>query len=150
MKCLILAAGYATRLYPLTANFPKPLLPIKQDATILDRLMEDLKRNVGIEEFIVVTNHKFVILFEAWKKEREKEGYRITILDDGTKTNETRLGAVKDMELAVNSNLSSHSLPHTFPAFAQMEGIFSTKIRKRLQISSLHLFLYFFCLSRID
>lgn len=103
MKCLILAAGYATRLYPLTANFPKPLLPIKQDATILDRLMEDLKRNVEIEEFIVVTNHKFVILFEAWKKEQEKEGYRITILDDGTKTNETRMGAVKDMELAVKS-----------------------------------------------
>ena len=77
MKCLILAAGYATRLYPLTANFPKPLLPIKQDATILDRLMEDLKRNVGIEEFIVVTNHKFVILFEAWKKEQEKEALRI-------------------------------------------------------------------------
>ena len=103
MKCLILAAGYATRMYPLTVNFPKPLLPIQQDVTILDRLVEDLKGNAGIEEFIVVTNHKFVLPFEAWKKEREKEGYRITILDDGTQTNETRLGAVKDMELAVES-----------------------------------------------
>ena len=94
MKCIILAAGYATRLYPLTENFPKPLLPVG-GKTILDWLIDDLSS--VIDEFIVVTNHKFAHHFCNWAA-----GRNIRIIDDGTESNETRLGAVKDIQLAIN------------------------------------------------
>ena len=94
MKCIILAAGYATRLYPLTENFPKPLLPVG-DKPILDWLVEDLKGS--IDEFIVVTNHKFAEQFEKWAFGRPES---IRVIDDGTETNEGRLGAVRDIQLA--------------------------------------------------
>ncbi len=94
MKAIILAAGYATRLYPLTENFPKPLLPVGGKA-ILDWLIEDLKDI--IDEFLVVTNHKFAGQFVSWADTRDE---KIKVIDDGTVTNETRLGAVKDIALA--------------------------------------------------
>lgn len=101
MKCLILAAGYATRLYPLTENFPKPLLKVGRK-TILDWLVDDLAETTDIDEFVVISNHKFAAHFESWKAAKEKaRPYEITILDDGTSTNETRLGAVRDILLAV-------------------------------------------------
>lgn len=101
MKCLILAAGYATRLYPLTENFPKPLLKVGHK-TILDWLVDDLVETTDIDEFVVISNHKFAAHFEGWKAVKERtRSYGITILDDGTSTNETRLGAVKDIQLAV-------------------------------------------------
>lgn len=98
MKCLIIAAGYATRLYPLTENFPKPLLKVG-DKPILDWLMEDLDRTGLINEYIVVTNHKFAPIFEEWAKQRTD----VTVIDDGTSSNETRLGAVRDIELGIRS-----------------------------------------------
>ena len=93
MKCLILAAGYATRLYPLTENFPKPLLEVK-GKTILDWLIEDIGSLA--DEFVVVTNHKFVRHFENWAS-----GRKIRIVDDGTSSNDTRLGAVCDIQYAI-------------------------------------------------
>lgn len=98
MKCLILAAGYATRLYPLTENFPKPLLKVGEK-TIIDWLIDDLRTAGKIDEFVIISNHKFAHHFEEWAKEKE---YKITVVDDGTSTNETRLGAVKDIEFAIN------------------------------------------------
>lgn len=97
MKCLVLAAGYATRLYPLTENFPKPLLEVN-GKSILDWLLEDLDSMVN--EFIIISNHKYIEHFNDWK---EKVNYssKITILDDGTLSNETRLGAVCDIEFAI-------------------------------------------------
>ncbi|MBO5868929.1 MAG: NTP transferase domain-containing protein, partial [Oscillospiraceae bacterium] len=89
MKCLILAAGYATRLYPLTENFPKPLLKV-QDKTILDWLIEDIDTLGVVEEYVVISNHKFAHHFEGWAKEHSQ---KITVVDDGTDSNETRLGA---------------------------------------------------------
>ena len=101
MKCLILAAGYATRLYPLTENFPKPLLEVGKK-TILDWLVDDLVEHTEINEFVIISNHKFAGHFEAWKNKKDKKrSYDITVIDDGTSTNETRLGAVKDIQLAV-------------------------------------------------
>ena len=96
MKCLILAAGYATRLYPLTENFPKPLLEVK-GKPILDWLIEDI--GDAAEEFIVISNHRFAGHFRRWAEGRP---YPIRILDDGTETNETRLGAVRDIQFAVD------------------------------------------------
>ncbi len=98
MKCLILAAGYATRLYPLTENFPKPLLKVK-DKTILDWMIDDIDTLSEVDEFIVISNHKFAHHFENWAKEKHQ---KITVIDDGTSSNETRLGAVKDIEFTLD------------------------------------------------
>lgn len=65
MKCLILAAGYATRLYPLTENFPKPLLKVG-DKTIVDWLIDDLRTANVIDEFVIISNHKYAKHFEEW------------------------------------------------------------------------------------
>ena len=100
MKCLVLAAGYATRLYPLTKNFPKPLLKVG-DKTILDWLLDDIDMSKKINEYIIVSNHKFVKHFNEWANSKHLSSL-ITIIDDGTMSNETRLGAVKDIELVIN------------------------------------------------
>ena len=99
MKCIILAAGYATRLYPLTENFPKPLLPV-QGKAILDWLIEDMDRSGAIEEYVVVSNHKFAHHFQAWAAGKAQ---KVTIVDDGTQSNETRLGAVRDIQFALDT-----------------------------------------------
>ena len=100
MKTIVIAAGYATRLYPLTKNFPKPLLEIG-DNTILGRMLDDIDTIPGIDSHIIVTNHKFAGIFEGWKN-KTRYTRPITIIDDGTETNETRLGAVKDLLLAID------------------------------------------------
>ena len=99
MKCLILAAGYATRLYPLTENFPKPLLKV-QDKTILDWVISDLDTMGVIDEYVVISNHKFAHHFVQWATTCSQ---KITVLDDGTESNETRLGAVRDIQYAVDT-----------------------------------------------
>ena len=100
MKCLILAAGYATRLHPLTENFPKPLLKVG-DKSIVDWLVDDIATAGMIDEFIVISNHKFADHFSKWASERNGAG-RITVIDDGTDSNDNRLGAVCDIRLAVD------------------------------------------------
>jgi len=99
MKCLILAAGYATRLYPLTENFPKPLLMVG-GKTILDWLVDDIDSMGVVDEFVVISNHKYASHFQNWA---EQKSCRVTVVDDGTSTNETRLGAVKDIQFAIES-----------------------------------------------
>ena len=97
MKCVILAAGYATRLYPLTENYPKPLLKVG-NKTILDYLTDDIDTAGVTDEYIVITNNKFASHFEEWAKTKP---YKITVVNDGTNTNETRLGAVRDIQFAI-------------------------------------------------
>ena len=98
MKCLVLAAGYATRLYPLTENFPKPLLKVGE-RTILDWLLYDIDSSGAVDEYIVISNHKFARHFEDWAKFHK---LKITVVDDGTSSNETRLGAVCDIKFAID------------------------------------------------
>lgn len=98
MKCIILAAGYATRLYPLTENFPKPLLNVGKK-NILDWLIDDVDTCGKIDEYVIISNHKFVSHFEDWAKTKSM---KITVVDDGTSTNETRLGAVVDIKFAID------------------------------------------------
>lgn len=98
MKCLILAAGYATRLYPITENFPKPLLMVGEK-TILDWLVDDIDSANVVDEYVVISNHKFAHHFDAWAKNKHQ---KITVVDDGTDTNENRLGAVKDIQFAID------------------------------------------------
>lgn len=97
MKCLILAAGYATRLYPLTENQPKPLLTVG-NKTILDWLIDDIDEAGLVDEYIVISNHKFARHFQDWANTKPQ---KITVVDDGTSTNETRLGAVCDIQFAI-------------------------------------------------
>lgn len=126
MKCIILAAGYATRLYPLTLTQPKPLLPVA-GKSILDWLVDDV--SPLIDEFIIVSNHKFVQQFQTWAEGKQQ---KITVIDDGTESNETRLGAVKDIQLAAQGitddcvvmagdNVLDFSLQQ-FVRFAQEKG----------------------------
>ena len=99
MKCILLCAGYATRMYPLTENFPKPLLEIK-GKVLIDYLIEDLENNQMIDEYVIVSNHKFINHFNDWKN-NHKYSNKITILDDGSTNNDNRLGAVKDIWFAI-------------------------------------------------
>ena len=119
MKNIVIAAGYATRLGELTKNFPKPLLKIGEN-TILGRMLNDIDRIPEIDEHVIITNHKFAPIFEDWVKtntdqtdntdkktsvqsEQSVVRYKkpITVVDDGTETNETRLGAVCDLLFAM-------------------------------------------------
>ena len=108
MKCVVIAAGYATRLGELTKNFPKPLLKIG-NSTILGRMLDDIDKIPEIDEHIIITNHKFAGIFEDWAKTNtnssngtNKWQKPITIVDDGTEKNETRLGAVCDLLFVVD------------------------------------------------
>ena len=110
MKTIVLAAGYATRLGELTKNFPKPLLKIGEN-TILGRMLDDIDRIPEIDEHIIVTNHKFAHIFQDWADQR-KGAKPVTVIDDGTETNDTRLGAVCDLLLVLEkSSPNKSSLP---------------------------------------
>lgn len=100
MKNIVIAAGYATRLGELTRNFPKPLLQIG-NSSILGRMLDDIDTIPEIDEHIIVTNHKFAHIFEDWAKEQNYTK-PVTIVDDGTETNDTRLGAVCDLLFALD------------------------------------------------
>lgn len=99
MKNIVIAAGYATRLGELTRNFPKPLLQIG-DNTILGRMLDDIDTIPEIDEHIIITNHKFAPIFQEWAS-NQHYAKPVTIVDDGTETNETRLGAVCDLLFAL-------------------------------------------------
>ncbi len=99
MKAIILAAGYATRLYPLTKDFPKPLLKVGGEA-ILDHIIPKIERVSQIDGIYVISNHRFYNFFLDWA---HQAGYskRIKIIDDLTTTNENRLGAIADLWFAI-------------------------------------------------
>ncbi|MDR1179880.1 MAG: response regulator [Spirochaetales bacterium] len=100
MKVLILAAGYATRMYPLTRDIPKPLLDIA-GRTILDRLLDKLEKTSEIDECIVVSNAKFYNQFREWANSR-RFPQPIVILSDGSLSNDERLGAVADIRFCIH------------------------------------------------
>ena len=104
MIAIILAAGYATRLYPLTKNFPKPLLEIGGQ-TILDHLVDQLREIPDIDRVHLVTNHRFAGHFREWLagrgEDRAHRGLRITVHDDGTTSSDLRLGAISDLQFTI-------------------------------------------------
>lgn len=97
MKLIVLAAGYATRLYPLTRDRPKPLLDVA-GRPMLDHLLDRVLTIGGIDETIVVTNAKFASAFEEWAHERPT----VTVVSDGTTSEEDRLGAIGDIGFVIN------------------------------------------------
>jgi len=103
MKALILAAGYGTRLYPLTQDTPKPLLLVA-GKPIMNYLLDKIYKHLEVDEVMVVTNAKFSNDFTQWKNEVHA-GYKnlkITILNDGTTGPENRLGALGDIQYAID------------------------------------------------
>lgn len=100
MICVVLAAGYATRLYPLTENFPKPLLKVGRK-TILNWLLDDMDEFDEIDKIVVISNHKFFEHFKEWASIQSLKKPLI-ILDDGSMDNESRLGAVRDIQFAIS------------------------------------------------
>ena len=100
MKNIVIAAGYATRLGELTKDFPKPLLQIGSN-TILGRMLDDIDTIPEIDEHIIISNGRFANIFKFWA-EKQKYTKPITVVDDGTFSNETRLGAVCDLLFAMD------------------------------------------------
>ncbi|MFC1658005.1 nucleotidyltransferase family protein [Candidatus Omnitrophota bacterium] len=95
MKALILAAGYGTRLYPYTKNFPKPLLEVGK-RPIINYLVEKVTELQGVSGIIVVTNARFFRQFKEWKSSLRSK-YPISIVNDLSRSPDDRLGAIGDM-----------------------------------------------------
>jgi glucose-1-phosphate thymidylyltransferase len=105
MQALILAAGYGTRLYPLTQTVAKPLLPLA-GRPMLDYLLDRIREVDEVEAVHVVTNHKFAASFVEWGKSRD-----VQVHDDGTTSEEDRLGAIGDIQFVVDrAGLSNQDL----------------------------------------
>ena len=102
MKVLILAAGYATRLHPLTITQPKPLLLVA-GRPMIEYVMDNLSAVAGIDCVYVVTNEKFTGHFQRWA-----DGYAKTcnlpfrIINDGTTDDSNKLGAIGDLQLVID------------------------------------------------
>lgn len=102
MKVLILAAGYATRLYPLTLTQPKPLLPVA-GKPMVDYVLDNLASIPGIDRVIIVTNAKFAGHFQRWADEYRttKSQLDFTIVNDGSTDDTNKLGAIGDLNLVL-------------------------------------------------
>ena len=128
MKALILAAGYATRLRPLTDSVPKMLLPLAE-RPMLDYLLDRIREVDELDEIHLVTNAQFAPAFRDWAPED------VIVHDDGTTSNEDRLGAIGDISFTIEraglegedllvvagDNLIGYSLPE-FVVFWQGKG----------------------------
>ena len=108
MIALILAAGYATRLYPLTINTPKPLLPVGPKAMI-DYITDEIETITDVTRIAVVTNHRFAGHFDEWSKARSEKDIAdgklsspIIVIDDGTTDDTNKLGAIGDIQFVID------------------------------------------------
>ena len=99
MKCILLCAGYATRLFPLTQNFPKALLEVG-GRSILDYTLDEVNSINEIDHIYLVTNAKYTPHFEEWAKSKNNIK-PITVFNDGTTNNDDRLGAIGDMQFTI-------------------------------------------------
>lgn len=102
MKALVLAAGYATRLYPITKEFPKPLLEVN-GKPIVSHIIEKFSLIKEIDEVFIITNNKFYPFFKKWSRTFSSPK-KITLINDLTKSNADRLGAIGDINFALKSN----------------------------------------------
>lgn len=102
MKLIVLAAGYATRLYPLTLNQPKPLLPVA-GRPMIEHVLDCLKPAAEIDHVFVVTNEKFAGHFEEWAQSYEAghAGLPVTVVNDHSTDDANKLGAIGDLHLVI-------------------------------------------------
>ncbi|HEY2124532.1 MAG TPA: nucleotidyltransferase family protein [Chthoniobacterales bacterium] len=133
MNVLILAAGYATRLYPLTLNKAKPLLEVA-GKPMIEWIVGHLEKVAGLKTIYIVTNDRFAPDFTAWAEsyKQRQRGYEFKVINDGSTSDSDKLGAIGDINLALSredlatddllvvagDNLFSNSLDE-FVAFAQ-------------------------------
>jgi glucose-1-phosphate thymidylyltransferase len=108
MKAIILAAGYATRLYPLTKDRPKALLEVGS-MPILDHIVENVEQIPAVDEIFIITNEKFYKHFTDWRDQRQG-GLPITVYNDGTSTEDTRLGAIGDLKFTIDKGKISDDI----------------------------------------
>lgn len=101
MKAIILAAGYATRLYPLTLNTPKALLPIR-GKPIVDYIIDQVDTVSAIDKIYIVSNHKFANHFIKWRETSQIRD-KIKVIDDGTCSENERLGAIGDIQYCIDA-----------------------------------------------
>lgn len=99
MKVILLCAGYATRLYPLTENTPKPLLSVGS-RPILEWILDRVQEVQGVDAAYIITNHKFAGHFADWVK-KTRYPWPVEVIDDQTSSDETRLGALGDLAYAL-------------------------------------------------
>ncbi|HEY1662871.1 MAG TPA: nucleotidyltransferase family protein [Verrucomicrobiae bacterium] len=104
MKVIILAAGYATRLYPLTLTQPKPLLPVA-GKPMVEHVLDNLAPISDIDRVYVVTNAKFAANFQKWSEEYRatKSKFNFTVVNDGSTDDSNKLGAIGDIEYVLKS-----------------------------------------------
>lgn len=104
MKVIVLAAGYATRLYPLTLNQPKPLLPVA-GKPMIEHVLDNLAPIGGIDRIYVVTNAKFAGHFQKWSDHYRaaKSKFDFTVVNDGTTDDTNKLGAVGDIHFVLQT-----------------------------------------------
>jgi glucose-1-phosphate thymidylyltransferase len=95
VKVIILAAGYATRLYPMTQNVAKPLLPVAE-RPMLDYIVDRIRETDEVDAVHLVTNHKFADAFQKWA-----EAHDVHVHDDGTTSEDDRLGAIGDVRFVI-------------------------------------------------
>src|SRR5439155_12685163 len=102
MKIVILAAGYATRLYPLTLTQPKPLMPV-DGQPMIDYVLDNLAPIGGIGRVYVVSNSKFAGHFQHWANGYQETKSRLdfSIVDDGSTDDSNKLGAIGDLHLVI-------------------------------------------------
>lgn len=99
MKCILLCAGYSTRLYPLTRDQAKPLLSVA-GKPMIEHIIEKISKVEAIDEIIIVSNNKFFNDFRNWKR-KYSSTKPIKIINDGSNSNEDRLGAVGDINYVI-------------------------------------------------
>lgn len=99
MKCILLCAGYATRLFPLTENFPKALLEVG-GRPLLDYILDEVNSLDEVDEIYLVTNNKYTPHFQKWADEKENTK-PITVFNDKTTNNDDRLGAIGDIQFTI-------------------------------------------------
>ena len=112
MIAVLLCAGYATRLYPLTRDFPKPLLPVA-DKPVIEYLVNQIDGLPEIESLHIVTNAKFYAHFSRWAEHIGRRGRAaapITVHNDGTSCNANRFGAVADLQFVLQRLIPSQPM----------------------------------------
>lgn len=126
MKAIFLCAGYATRLYPLTKDCPKSLLDVA-GRPILNYLMDFVLKIKSVDGVFIVTNDKFFKAFTDWKEKHYSKA-SVQVLNDGTTTNENRLGAIRDMQFALKQGKVSDDV-----LVLASDNLFDTDIRELIQ-----------------
>jgi glucose-1-phosphate thymidylyltransferase len=133
MKGIILAAGYATRLYPLTKDRPKALLPVA-GRPILDYIADEMDMIDTLDQIIIISNHLFANQFQAWADARNAaaKGHPVVVLDDDSTDDTNKLGAIGDIQFVIDQmeiddelmviagdNLFTYSLRAAWETFAK-------------------------------